>query len=184
MRIISGKYRGMTIPMPKGGTIRPTTDQAREALFNILVNRYDLEGLQILDLFAGSGAMSIEFASRGAAEVHSVERNGRVVAQLKSFVDEKRISEVTIHKQDVWSFLKRGSEQVKDFDIVFADPPYAMNNLIELPSTILQSTILKNNGLLIIEHPSNLSWPDVVPDEQRIYGQTVFSLFTNSRTFG
>ena len=177
MRIISGKYRSIQIPMPKGGTIRPTTDRAREGLFNVLSNRFDFEDIRVLDLFAGSGSVSVEFASRGAEDIIAVEKNARVVKQLKSFTAKIGIDEIKYVISDVDRFLSRYDKD--PFDLVFADPPYMMPELPELPHKVLTSGILKPGGSFILEHHKGTKWTSVQPSEQREYGQSVFSFFSN-----
>jgi 16S rRNA (guanine(966)-N(2))-methyltransferase RsmD len=174
VRIISGKYKGLQIPMPSKGNIRPTTDRCREALFNVLIHRYHFDQLRVLDLFAGSGAMSIEFASRGAKEVDAVEQNFQVGRQVSNFLKEHKIAEVHMHQADAYKFVERVSHP---YQLIFADPPYADAHIAQLLSSILDGKILSDDGLLIVEHAPNIQWPRV-PVEQRVYGQSVFSFFS------
>lgn len=174
MRIIAGRYKGLTIPLPKGGDIRPTTDRAKEALFSILTNRYDFEAIGVLDLFAGSGNVSFEFASRGCPSVLSIEKNKRVAKQAQQFATDKGIDEVRFSSSDVFSYIKRCDTA---FDIIFADPPYHLNNIVTLPEIIHENNLLKSGGILIVEHESKLQWENPFLIESRPYGQSVFSLF-------
>lgn len=174
MRVIAGKYKGMTIPMPKKGNIRPTTDRSKEALFSIINSRFDLENCAVLDLFTGSAGVAFEFASRYAQSVVSVEVNRRVQRQNADFAKEKNISEIRFISSDVFSFLKKQDEP---FDIIFADPPYDLKKIQELPELVFSNKLLSPGGLLIIEHHSTLQWSNPHKFESRPYGQSVFSFF-------
>ncbi len=174
MRVIAGQYKGMVIPMPKKGSIRPTTDRSKEALFSIINSRYDLEECSVLDLFGGSGGVAFEFASRFSKEVVSVEMNRRVQQQCKDFAQTKGINEIRFVCSDVFSFLKRNGQL---FDIIFADPPYDLTKIKELPDAVENSNALNKNGVLIIEHHSTLQWNHPSLIESRNYGQSVFSFF-------
>ena len=174
MRIIAGKHKGLTIPLPKGGDIRPTTDRAKEALFSILSSRYDFDNITVLDLFAGSGNIGYEFISRGCARVTAVEKNRRVVKQNQAFTVLRDISNIRFQCMDAFQFLKTSSET---YDIIFADPPYHLKTLLTIPDHVKESKVLKPNGLLVVEHESNLTWNTTDLVESRKYGQSVFSLF-------
>lgn len=174
MRIIAGQHKGLPIPMPKGGDIRPTTDRAKEALFSMLTHQYDFESIKVLDLFAGSGNISFEFASRGCSDVIAVEKNRRVLKQSEQFAKDKNISGIRFTAADVMSYVKRSTEQ---FDIIFADPPYHLSSITQLPSLIHEHQLLTNKGLLVIEHESTLHWDNPFLVENRKYGQSVFSMF-------
>ncbi len=174
MRIVAGQYKGMIIPLPKGGTIRPTTDRAKEALFSILTSRINFENTSVCDLFSGSGNMAFEFASRGVESVIAVEKNRRVLDQAKTFAINKNINEVTFISSDAFRYLNQSDNQ---FDIIFADPPYNLKTISEIPNIVKRNNLLKPEGLLIIEHESNLSWNDEALIESRNYGQSVFSIF-------
>ncbi|MCB9262802.1 MAG: 16S rRNA (guanine(966)-N(2))-methyltransferase RsmD [Flavobacteriales bacterium] len=173
MRIISGKYKGLTIPMPKGGDIRPTTDRAKESLFNILQNRFEMTNCEVLDLFSGSGNMAFEFASQDCQLVISVEKNRKITLQNIAFSMSKDI-DVQFITMNVFSFLKQSKDT---FDIIFADPPYHLEKMSELPKLIFRQKLLKKGGLLVIEHHSSFKWNETIPSEQRVYGQSVFSFF-------
>jgi 16S rRNA (guanine(966)-N(2))-methyltransferase RsmD len=174
MRVIAGKHKGMVIPMPKKGTIRPTTDRSKEALFSIINSRYDLEECDVLDLFGGSGGVAFEFASRYTNSVVSVEMNRRVHKQCIEFARSKNIEDIQFICSDVFSFLKRNEKQ---FDIVFADPPYHLKNIKDIPDLVADKNVLKPSGVLIIEHHSTLQWDHASLIESRAYGQSVFSFF-------
>ena len=176
MRIISGKYKGKRIRAPKYLTARPTTDMAKEALFNILHNTFDFEDCSVLDLYTGTGNISYEFASRGAPDIFSVDQDARAV----SFVGKtaKTMSfPIKVMKSDALSYLKKTRDQ---FDIIFADPPYAMDDqhFAQIAEIVFKRELLKPNGLLIIEHSkhTDLSGLAFLKDSRR-YGGSVFSFF-------
>lgn len=162
--------------MPKDGSIRPTTDRAKESLFNILIHQWDFAGCRILDLFAGSGNIGLEFLSRGAQRVMCVEKNPKVASQLKSFADQHSMEQLKVLKQDAFRFIRNTEEK---FHIVFADPPYHLPEIRILPEAVFDNNLLETGGLLIIEHPSQLSWTHQAYQSSRKYGQSMFSFFSN-----
>ncbi len=175
MRIIGGTLKGLRLNPPKNLPVRPTTDLAKEALFNILQNQIEFEGLKVLDLFSGTGNISLEFASRGAAEVISVDRSIHCVHYLKDTSRQHKLENVKVHKDDVFKYLQLETEQ---FGLIFADPPYDLNHIPNIPKVIFEKSLLLPDGLLIVEHQSmqNLSnHPAFV--EQRRYGHSSFSFF-------
>jgi 16S rRNA (guanine966-N2)-methyltransferase len=177
MRIIGGTLKGLRLNPPKNLPVRPTTDLAKEALFNILQNQIEFEGLRVLDLFSGTGNISLEFASREAVEVVSVDRSIHCVHYLKDCARQHGLTQIKAFKDDVFKYLQLETEQ---FDLIFADPPYDLNNIPEIPKIIFAKNLLKAEGLLIVEHQSmqNLSnHPAFV--EQRKYGHSSFSFFKN-----
>ena len=121
MRIISGKYKGIRFNPPKNFPSRPTTDQAKEALFNMVNNWYYIEDLKILDLFSGTGNISLEFASRGAENITAVEKNSHVVRYCEKLMKKFEVTEVNLIRSDVFEFLNKHSQQ---YELIFADPPY------------------------------------------------------------
>ena len=149
MRIISGKYRGRQIHTPTNLPVRPTTDFAKESLFNILNNLVDFEEISVLDLFAGTGNLSYEFFSRGAVSITAVEMDKKCVAFIERTIQLLNAESFTVIRTDVFHYLKRPYES---FDIIFADPPYEMENIEEIPELIFQSQILKKDGWFILEH--------------------------------
>ena len=178
MRIISGKYRGRRINPPAGFKARPTTDYARESLFNILTNRIDFEAVEVLDLFSGTGSISYEFASRGAIAVHSVERDLRNFSFIRKMVGEMNLSNVRPVHIDVKAFLKACSFR---YDLIFADPPYDLPWLEELPDIVMNAAVLKNEGIFILEHSKNISFNgNEFFYEHRGYGSVNFSFFRTS----
>lgn len=177
MRIVSGTLKGRRFdpPIQKWKT-RPTTDYAKESLFNILAHRLDFEGLEVADLYAGSGSITYEFASRGAARVSSVERYADCVRYMRQQLQTFGIQDqVELHQKDVLQWLKRSDDQ---FDVIFADPPYAAAaHYAQLIDLVLSRGLLRPEGHLILEHDSRQNfakYPNFV--ELRQYGQSYFSL--------
>jgi 16S rRNA (guanine966-N2)-methyltransferase len=175
LRIIGGKYRGRRIDPPASLKARPTTDFAREGLFNILNNRIDFETATVLDLFSGTGSISYEFASRGAAAIHLVEKNVRHISGIRRIIRELGLENIKVIHIDVKAYLKTSTAK---YDIVFADPPYELPWLKELPDLITGAGILKKDGFLILEHPKMLNFKDHrLFFEHRNYGGVNFSFF-------
>jgi 16S rRNA (guanine966-N2)-methyltransferase len=175
MRIIGGKLRGLRLNPPKNLPVRPTTDLAKEALFNILQNQIEFENIRVLDLFAGTGNISLEFASREAAQVASVDRSVQCIHYINDTARQHKLAQIKTYKADVFKFLEMETEQ---FDLIFADPPYDLNRIPEIPKIVFEKQLLLPGGLLIVEHQSlqNLSnHPAFV--EQRKYGHSSFSFF-------
>ena len=175
MRIIGGRLKGLRFFPPPNLPVRPTTDMAKEALFNILNNQIDFEQLKVLDLFSGTGNLSMEFASRGAEEVVSVDANMGCVNYLKELSKKHACQQVKVFKADVFKFLK---EENQKFDLIFADPPYDLPQIPQIAQIVFEKDLLTAGGLLIIEHPSNKSLtnhPNFT--DQRKYGHSSFSFF-------
>lgn len=177
MRIISGQFKSRRINAPKHLPVRPTTDRAKEALFNILYHQYDLVDLKVLDLFAGIGSITFEFASRGTTQITAVDQNRGCTDFINSTAEELGI-QIEIKTQDVLYFLETSNET---YDIVFADPPYELsddefNAIIDL---VFEHNLLDADGILILEHSkhTNLS-KHVFYDHNRVYGHSVFSWFS------
>jgi 16S rRNA (guanine966-N2)-methyltransferase len=175
MRIIGGRLKGLRLNPPKNLPVRPTTDMAKEALFNILLNQIEFEDIKVLDLFSGTGNISMEFASRGAASVTSVDRSAPCVYYLKDTARQHGLSVIQAFKDDVFKYLQLETEQ---FDLIFADPPYDLNKIPEIPKIVFEKNLLLPGGLLIVEHQSlqNLSNHPAF-SEQRTYGHSAFSFF-------
>ena len=175
MRIISGKYKGKRISAPKGLPTRPTTDKAKESLFNILSNQMEFEGMKVLDLFAGIGGISLEFLSRGVESLLSVDLNYKCVKHMNDVKRELKIDNWKIYKGDTFKVLKSYNEQ---FDLVFADPPYDLKHIEEIPDLVFKNNFLKSGGTLIIEHSSDTQLSNVRNFvEQRTYSKVNFSIF-------
>jgi 16S rRNA (guanine(966)-N(2))-methyltransferase RsmD len=175
LRIIGGKYKGRRINPPGDFRARPTTDFAREGLFNILNNRVDFETISVLDLFSGTGSISFEFASRGAVSIHLVEKDFRHISGIRKILRELNLENVKPIHIDVKAYLKTCSVK---YDIVFADPPYELSWLKELPDLVTKSGVIKEDGFFILEHPRDLSFAGhPLFFEHRNYGGVNFSFF-------
>jgi 16S rRNA (guanine966-N2)-methyltransferase len=175
LRIIGGSFKGRRINPPNDFKARPTTDFAREGLFNILNNRVDFESLNVLDLFAGTGSISYEFASRGASSVHMVEKDFRHVTGIKKIIKELDVENIKVIHIDVKAYLRTCSVK---YDIVFADPPYELKWLPELPDLVTGAGIINEDGFFILEHPRDLSFAGhKLFFEHRNYGGVNFSFF-------
>jgi 16S rRNA (guanine(966)-N(2))-methyltransferase RsmD len=175
VRIISGTHKGRHFSPPRGFRSRPTTDIAREGLFNILSNRYELDGLKIIDLFAGSGSLSYEFASRGAVEVVSVEKSFPVFKHIIKNVKEFGLTSIRVVKKDAFKWIANYEEQA---DIIFADPPFDNEQTVELPKLILENNKLLPGGCLIIEHGKDIQFDTTEECAfTRTYGSVNFSFF-------
>ena len=176
MRIIAGTYRRRTIRVPKGNVTRPTTDRTREAIFNIVSHRLDLEQSRVLDLFAGTGSLGLEAISRGALSVHFVEQNPAVIALARENADSLDTGlPCSFERADVLSFLARGVRE--PFNLILADPPYDLDVLAALPDKVLP--FLAPGGVFILEHDRRIFFEDHPAYEQsRPYGRTIVSIFT------
>jgi len=175
MRIISGQFKGRRLQVPTNITARPTTDFAKEGLFNLLNNRIDFEDIDMLDLFAGTGSIGIEFISRDAKSVISVEQNERHCAFIRKVCSELKITNLSLIKTDVFKFIDTCHSQ---FDMIFADPPYELEQLARIPDLIFTKKLLKEEGLFVLEHSSKNNFeqdPHFV--DHRNYGNVNFSFF-------
>lgn len=178
MRIISGKYRGKQIVPPKGFEARPTTDAAKESMFNVLATRFDFEELQVLDLFSGTGGISFEFASRGATLIDAVESNFKHAAFIQSMAKDMKFDQLHVIKTNAFIFLRSCSRK---YDIIFADPPYEMEGVDTLPDLIMGKNLLNEDGVFILEHAKKLNFfthPNIV--DHRAYGSVNFSFFKHT----
>lgn len=176
MRIISGIFRGKQIRPPGNYKARPTTDFAKESLFNILIHQYNIEEMDVLDLFSGTGSISYEFASRGARSVVAVEMAPAHFRFIKETCRSMQLEQMTVIRADVFRYLKRPTHS---FDIIFADPPYDHPGLVELPDLILTTEILNKEGIFILEHSANYSFtahPRFL--QHRKYGGVNFTIFS------
>lgn len=178
MRIISGTHQGRVIKVPKDLPVRPTTDFAKEGLFNILTNKIDFSETKVLDLFSGTGHISLEFASRGGKEILSVDKNFKCVGFLKSISKELKFNIDTI-KSDVFDFLKNNRQQ---FDLIFADPPYDLENIPVIHQLVFEKQLLNAGGMLIIEHGPRTNLETLKNFVQkRSYGHVNFSFFESNQ---
>lgn len=171
MRITGGELKGLNLSGKLPEHVRPTTDMMREALFNKLSHTVGIEDMRVLDLFCGSGIVSLEFISRGAAEVVSVDRDIRNISSLQKLKKEKGLDQWELHKRDVYAWVKANT---KTFDIVFADPPYDMPNFSQLPNVLLP--LLGEDGILIVEHRPGTQF-HLVPMELRKHGSSAIAIF-------
>ena len=176
MRIITGKYRGRHFEVPRSFSARPTTDFAKENLFNVLQAYIDFsDGPTALDLFSGTGSITLELVSRGCSRVISVELDARHHRLIKQFLDKLQETAALPVRGDVFQYVAKCREQ---FDFIFADPPYTLSQIPELPDIILDRGLLKEGGLLVLEHGKQNDFsqhPRFV--EHRSYGSVNFSVF-------
>ena len=179
MRIIGGKYKRRRFDVPKSFNARPTTDFAKENLFNVLQHYIDFEGITALDLFSGTGSISIELLSRGASRVVALEQRREhatfIHSVAKELGEEKHLQ---VLQADVFRFLRGAKSQSSLYDFIFADPPYKLSEIAVLPELILGSGLLKPDGLLVVEHPQQYDFSSLPHfAERRVYGSVNFSLF-------
>ena len=176
MRIIGGTHKGRRIAPPPRLPVRPTTDLAKESLFNILNNLIDFEDLRVLDLFAGTGSISFEFASRQAAVVDSVDVNFKCLEFVRATAKELHLDNIRTFRADVFKFLKRLPAQ--PYDLIFSDAPFGLEQVVGLPEIIYGQGWLKKDAWLIIEHPRSVDFTrQQYFDQQRNYGKVNFSFF-------
>ena len=176
MRIISGTHKGKRIQAPKNISARPTTDLAKEALFNILNNNYYWNECQVLDLCAGTGNISFEFASRGCPQITTVDSDARSAAFIKKTAHELQFP-IEVFKSDVYRFLGKTK---RTYDIIFADPPYSLSydDFARIPALVFENELLSDEGVLIIEHSKHTDLSALENySESRRYGGSVFSFF-------
>lgn len=175
MRIITGTYKGRHFDIPRSFKARPTTDFAKENIFNVMNGYIDLDGATALDLFAGTGSISLELLSRGCRQVVSVEMDRDHASFIRQCVQKLNCKNHILIRGDVFRFLKSCHQQ---FDIIFADPPYALPSLVEIPDLVFHHDLLKPDGLFVFEHGKQNEFarhPNYV--EHRAYGSVNFSLF-------
>ncbi len=175
MRIIRGKYGRRRFDVPKNITARPTTDFARENLFNVLENLVDFDGKTVLDLFAGTGAISWEFVSRGCSRVKAVEQAPTQAGFIRSVKEKLGDTVLKLIKGDVFRFIERPKEK---YDIIFADPPYDHPRFSEIPELIINSGMLNDGAIVIVEHNKNHDFTGVEGFSRHlVYGSVNFSIF-------
>ena len=175
MRIITGKYKGRHFDIPRTFKARPTTDFAKENIFNVLTGYIDFDGASALDLFSGTGSISLELASRGCAHVISIEADRDHHRFIMQCLQKLGTPQVIAIRGDVFRFIKSCKQQ---FDFIFADPPYALKELATIPSLIFEKNLLKEDGVFVFEHGKDHSFTDH-PNfvEHRSYGSVNFSIF-------
>lgn len=175
MRIVSGEHKGRRIPVPGNFKARPTTDFAKEALFNILANHFNFKNTTILDLFSGTGSISYEFASRGSEVVDLVEINPRYSEFIRKTTQKLGLTGVRIYTGDVFRIIPRLKNT---YNIIFADPPYELPKIPQIPDLIFQHNLLAEDGWLVLEHGKNLDFSGHHNfRELRRYGSVHFSIF-------
>lgn len=175
MRIISGIHRGRKLNPPNNLPIRPTTDFAKEGLFNVLNNLVDFESIQVLDLFAGTGSISFEFISRGAEKVVSVDNNVGCIKFIEQTTKLFKIDNLSIIQKDAFKYIEQTNLK---FDVIFADAPYDMSNIIDIHKIIFERNLLNENGWLILEHSSDrILVSEAYFNQLRKYGKVHFSFF-------
>ncbi len=175
MRIVSGKFKGIRFEPPKNITARPTTDFAKEGLFSTLSNYIDFEGLRVLDLFSGTGSISYEFVSRGAKSVTAVEMSLTQIEFIKKTCHKLKIDNLAIYRSEVFKFLDKTSHR---YNVVFADPPYQMDKIADIPQYVFDKGVLHSNGLLVLEHSKQNDFgqhPYLLQSKK--YGNVHFSIF-------
>ena len=173
MRIISGTHKGRRLIAPNTLPVRPTTDRAKEALFNILESRYFFDGKNVLDLFSGTGNIAFEFASRGCEKILTVDNNPNCINYIKKTSDELGFNISTI-KSNCLQYLKNCKQE---FNFIFADPPYDYEEYQELKNLVFEKNLVKKDGVLIIEHNKDTSFEED-NIELRKYGTVHFSVFS------
>ena len=175
MRIISGKYKGKKISVPKQFRSRPTTDFAKENLFNIISNYFDFEEINVLELFAGTGSISFEFASRGCSNIDLVEADSRICIFISKVAADLDTNAINLVHDDAFKYIRNC---VKAYDIVFADPPYDLPQLENIPSLIFENDLLKGDGWVILEHSRKQDFSALLECfDTRVYGGVNFSFF-------
>ena len=175
MRIVGGTYRGRKIEVSKGFDSRPTTDFAKEALFNIMTNHFDFEEIRVLDLFSGTGSISFEFASRGCCEIDLVDINSLSVQFIGKVAGELGIKGIHPVRMDVFRFIPVCKKQ---YHVIFADPPYELRNIPDIPELVLGHNLLLAGGWLVLEHGKTHNFknhPQIF--DERHYGSVHFSFF-------
>ena len=178
MRIISGTHGGRKInPPAKMPHTRPTTDIAKEGLFNIIQNNLEIDELKVLDLFGGTGAISYELASRGATDITTIEKDEKMYNFIKRTAAELGFTNMRVVKSDVFRFIDSTTDQ---YDFIFAGPPYALTTIDDLPRQLAQKRLLKPGGWFVLEHtPRNDYKKFEQYKTERNYGTTIFSIFIN-----
>ena len=179
MRIISGIYGRRRFQVPSSFKARPTTDFAKENIFNVLVNIIDIDGADALDLFAGTGSISFELLSRGCKHVTSVEQDKSHHAFILKVAKELKTNALTPVKGDVFRFLNTVPE--RSFDFIFADPPYSLDMLQDVPRLVIEKNILRDEGVFVMEHSKENDFSNLpFFYQKRIYGAVNFSIFIKS----
>ena len=176
MRIISGIYGHRRFQTPTSFKARPTTDFAKESLFNVLAHLIDFDETDALDLFAGTGSISFELLSRGCRRVTAVEQDRAHVTFIMKVAKELQTDALYLIKGDVFRFLQKATEC--SYDFIFADPPYLLKNLTDIPRLVLEKNLLRKGGVFVMEHAKEYDFsPLPFFDQRRSYGAVNFSFF-------
>jgi 16S rRNA (guanine966-N2)-methyltransferase len=177
MRITSGTHKGRNIIAPKNLPVRPTTDFAKQALFNILANQFDFSEISVLDLFSGTGGISFEFASRGCNKIIAVDNDFGCCRFISETISKLGFKSIDVVKSDALKFL---SNTTKKFDVIFADPPFSYEKHADIAEHVFKNNLLNEIGWLIIEHPLTIDFSSAEHFLQnRKYGNLIFSIFGN-----
>lgn len=176
MRIISGKYGRRRFSVPHTFGARPTTDFAKENLFNVLTNLFDFDDIDALDLFSGTGSIAFELLSRDCRRVTAVEKNNAHATFIAKVVKELKDDNLLLIRGDVFRFLQ--SARPDSYDFIFADPPFALKDLPEVPRLVLEGGLLRPGGIFVMEHPATYDFSSLpFFSQRRVYGSVNFSLF-------
>lgn len=176
MRIISGIYGRRRFSVPSSFSARPTTDFAKENLFNIINNITDLEDMEALDLFAGTGSISFELISRGCRKVTAIEKNNAHASFIAKVAKELKTDALNLIRGDVLRYLQSAKKQ--SFDFIFADPPYNLKKLPEVAELVIKNDLLRDGGIFVMEHPKTNDFSNLPYFSQhRVYGSVNFSIF-------
>ena len=174
MRVIAGAERGITLKTPEGLRTRPTAERVKEGLFSAI--QFEIPGTRVLDLFAGTGSISFELISRGCRNVTAIEKNNAHASFIAKVAKELKTDALALIRGDVFRYLNSAPKQ--SFDFIFADPPYALPELPEIPALVFERDLLKNGGIFIMEHPKTNDFSSLPYFYQhRVYGSVNFSIF-------
>lgn len=177
MRIIGGELKGIRFEPPKNIPTRPTTDIAKEGLFNVINNNFNFDNIKVLDLFGGTGSIAYEFASRGCTDITTVEIYPRCADFIKQTATKHQLKAIKVMQMDVFNFIKTTNEK---YDFIFAGPPYPLPNLGTIPDHIFNHHLVDGPGWFILEHNPNHNFEDHPHYwKQKKYGTTIFSIFLN-----
>lgn len=178
IRIISGKHRGRRIAAPRNLPVRPTTDMAKESLFNILNNHFYFDEIKVLDLCAGTGNISYELASRGCTDISAVDADNACTKFIEKTAEQLNFQGFEVYRSDIFQFIAKA---YKSYDLIFADPPFDFDKYDELVDQVFFKNLVAENGMLVIEHQSRKSL-DELPHflEKRKYGNVTFSFFQHT----
>lgn len=175
MRIIAGKYKSRKINPPANLPVRPTTDMARESLFNILNNLVEFENISALDLFSGTGAVSFELISRGCNDVTAVDKNRDCVEWIRHAANNFQLENLLVRQTDSFRFIRQSPRR---YDLIFADPPYSLERIEDISKQVFENNLLKEGGWLVLEHPKEVGFSgQPFFESHRKYGKVNFSFF-------